>query len=173
MKKALLILILSLTALPLNISSGGEETPTTKKRTLPDVIEKVTEEVKEVFSPENWTFEMNINADSPKVNISDKNDETLLIEIAMPGTDKDNIKFEIQEKSFSLEVKNKKESETKDKNFYRKEFSTQDFSISRTLSTKVKPETAKAEYKDGILKVEVKKEKPSKKEKSTYTVPIK
>jgi len=130
----------------------------------------LTETFDNFFSPENWNVEIHSNMDA-KVNISDKDEKTLLIEIALPGINKNNIKFEIEEGMFSLEVKEKQEEVKTDKNYYKKEFSSQNINIKQSLGVKVIPETAKAEYKDGILKIEVQKQKVT--SKKSQVVPIK
>ena len=91
------------------------------------------------------------NTTLPAVNLSE-NDKEYTIEVAAPGMKKEdfNISMDNNQLHISSEVKNEKE--TKDDNYYRKEFSYQSFKRSFNLPMeRVNDNKISAKYKDGIL----------------------
>lgn len=89
----------------------------------------------------------------PAVNVQE-NESAFELEFAAPGFDKDqfNISLENNKLMVSTEVKN--ESETKEKDYTRKEFHFQSFQRSFQLpKDQIKEDEINAKYENGILKV--------------------
>ncbi len=82
----------------------------------------------------------------PMVDVLDYDNEVIVV-AELPGVDKDKIKVKIKDNKLVIKAENKKK--------YYKEVE---------LPAKVKPETAKASYKNGVLEVRIEKVKEEKKE---------
>ena len=98
----------------------------------------------------NWTERQNL----PAVNVKET-DKFYMLEVAAPGMKKDDFKVEIDNGVLTISSENKTESEEKDDNYMRREFSCSSFSRSFWLPENIKEEDIKAEYKDGVLMVSV------------------
>lgn len=93
---------------------------------------------------------------SPKIDVSeDKNN--IIVSAEIPGVKKDNIKITLQDNILTIEGEKKKESEEKDKNFYRNERSYGAFKRSFTLPSTVDSEKVQAKFEDGMLNITLKK----------------
>ena len=98
----------------------------------------------------------------PTVDIYD-NDENIIIKAELPGIDKKDIVIDVKDGVLTLKGERSSDKEVKEENFYRKESFSGTFQRVFTLPMEVESEKIKAEYKDGILKIEVPKpeaEKP-------------
>lgn len=84
---------------------------------------------------------------------ADYDEETGIIslKIEIPGTPKEHVKLTASERKVTLTTKTDKEDEKT--GYYEREF---------FFRHKIKPESIKAEYKDGILTVKVEKDRPKK-----------
>jgi HSP20 family protein len=103
---------------------------------------------------------------TPRMDISETEKE-VVAEVELPGVDPKDINVEVRNNILKLEAKTKKKEEKKKKGYYRKEISAGFYRRAVPLPVEVIGEKAKAEYKDGILKISVpKKEKTKKKIKS-------
>lgn len=93
---------------------------------------------------------------SPKVNISE-NQDSYVIEAELPGVKKEDIDIDLSHST--LTVKGEKKSEQKDEaeDYIRVESGYGKFSRSFQISDDVDIEKADAGFKDGILKIELKK----------------
>jgi HSP20 family protein len=106
----------------------------------------------------------------PRVDIVDDKD-SVNINVELPGMKKDDIKVTIDENILTIAGERKHESEQKDRNYIRTERLFGSFSRSFTLPDDINSEKIMADYKDGILAVNLAKvEKPEPKE---ITVEIK
>jgi len=76
----------------------------------------------------------------PLMDVVDSKD-SLLVYAELPGVDKNDIRLSVTDKSLTISIE-------REKRRYYKEVS---------LPTKVKPETAKARYKNGVLEVTLEK----------------
>jgi len=94
------------------------------------------------------------NVWQPAVDIFEK-DGKVVIKAELPGMDKKDISLDIQNDVLTLRGERKYENEVKEENFYRKEMSHGTFERSFTLPTGVDADRVTAEFKDGILTVEV------------------
>jgi len=98
---------------------------------------------------------------SPRVDVY-QTKENVIMKAEIPGVSKDDLNLFIDESTIRLDGQFKRENELKDENVYRTERYYGSFSRTIPLPAEVKPEQAKAEYKDGILSITVPKLEPTK-----------
>jgi HSP20 family protein len=107
------------------------------------------------FFPAEWAGdEGSRNVWHPAVDIFEK-DGKVVIKAELPGMDKKDISLDFQNDVLTLRGERKYENEVKEENFYRKEMSHGTFVRSFTLPAGVDADQVTAEFKDGILTVEV------------------
>jgi len=99
---------------------------------------------------------LGLNAWNPSVDIYE-NDDDIVIKAEIPGVEKDNIHVDLKGRVLTLKGERKNENEVKEDRFYRREMSYGRFERAFTLPGEVDPEKVKADFKDGVLKVEVPK----------------
>jgi HSP20 family protein len=92
----------------------------------------------------------------PAVNIKE-DDNRFVLDLAVPGIDKKDLKIEIHEDVITISSENKSEKEENRDGFKRREFSYSAFCRSFYLPENVSKEKIEANYKDGILTVELPK----------------
>ena len=103
-----------------------------------------------------------LSAWHPMVDIYDDNDH-IVIKAELPGIDKKDITIDLKDSVLTLKGERNVENEEKEDNYYRRERSFGKFERAFTLPTGLDPEKIKADYKDGVLKIEIpkpEKEKP-------------
>ncbi len=110
--------------------------------------------------------EFTISEWRPVVDIYE-NDDNFVIKADLPGVDKDHIEVDFKDGVLSLKGERSYENEVKEERFYRKERAYGKFQRSFTLPVDVDPEKIKAEFKDGVLKVEIPKPEEKKPKKIT------
>ena len=93
---------------------------------------------------------------APKVDIYDTKD-AFIIKADLPGIDKNDIKVDVDGRLLTLRGERKIDTEEKDKSYYRHEMYYGAFERTFTLPEVVDPNLIKAEYKDGVLHLEVPK----------------
>ncbi len=95
----------------------------------------------------------------PAVNIKN-NENEFEIELAAPGLKKEDFNIEVKENELKLSVNKSSENEEKTDNYTRKEFSYFNFQRNFALpKNAIDTENVQANYKDGILKVTLPKQK--------------
>lgn len=104
---------------------------------------------------------------NPAVDVYE-NDNAIVVKAELPGVTKDQITVDVEGRILTLKGERKSENETKEDNYYRRERAYGRFERSFTLPTEVDPDAIKAEYKDGVLKIEV--PKPESKKPKQITV---
>lgn len=92
----------------------------------------------------------------PAVNVKET-DKNFEIEVAAPGMSKKDFKITAENGILNISSEKKEEKEQKEKDYTRKEFSYSSFSRSFTLPENTNEEDIKANYQDGILKLEIAK----------------
>ena len=102
-----------------------------------------------------------------KTDIKEKDDK-YLIDIDLPGYEKENIKIVVEDEYLTVHANVNTENEEKEGKFVRKERYMGSCSRSFYVGTEVKSEDIKASFKNGILKLEIpkmdnQKELPNKK----------
>ena len=107
-----------------------------------------------------------------KTDIKEKKDK-YLIDIDLPGYDKEGIKIEIQDGYLTVHAKVNKEEDDKEKGkFVRKERYTGECSRSFYVGDAVKEEDIKAKFKNGTLTIEVPKKEEHKELEEKKYIPI-
>lgn len=104
----------------------------------------------EKFFDSDWMKKYSV----PAVNVkeTDKNYE---IEVAAPGRSKKDFNISSENGVLTITSEQKEEKEQKEKEYTRKEFSYSSFARSFSLPENANEDEIKANYTDGILKVEV------------------
>ena len=98
----------------------------------------------------------------PTVDIYDR-DEKIVINAELPGLEKKDISIDVKDRILTLKGERTYDNEVNDKKYYRRERAFGKFQRSFTLPDGLDPEKIKADYKDGLLSVEIpksEKEKP-------------
>lgn len=89
-------------------------------------------------------------------------DTDVVVELDLPGIDPNNVEITIEDQTLKVSGGEDFEEEEKGKDYYRKEIRKGTFSRVIGLPERVKEEEARAEYKDGILKITIPKLEPKK-----------
>ena len=98
----------------------------------------------------------------PMVDIFDDSDK-IVIKAELPGIDKKDIAIDLKDRVLTLKGERVADNEEKENRYYRRERTYGKFERSFTLPTGLNPDKIKADYQDGVLKIEVPKpqeEKP-------------
>ena len=98
----------------------------------------------------------------PMVDIYDDGDK-VVIKAEIPGMDKKDISIDLKERVLTLKGERSYNNEAKEDKYYRKERAYGKFERSFTLPVGLNHKDIKADYKDGLLKIEIPKpeeEKP-------------
>lgn len=106
----------------------------------------------ERFFDSDWLKKQSL----PAVNVKET-DKTFEIEVAAPGRSKKDFNISAENGVLTISSETKEEKEEKQDNFTRKEFNYSSFSRSFTLPDNANEDDIKANYADGILKLEVAK----------------
>jgi HSP20 family protein len=106
---------------------------------------------------------------TPAVNIRES-EKNYVLDLAIPGMDKKDLKIDINEDVLTISSETKSETEESRNGYKRKEFSYSTFSRSFWIPENVEREKIEANYKDGILSVELPKQEE---EKSKITREVK
>jgi HSP20 family protein len=97
----------------------------------------------------------------PAVNIKES-DKDFVLELAIPGIDKKDLKIDINDDVVTISSETRSEKEEDNDGYKRKEFSYASFCRSFYLPENVNRDKIQASYKDGILKVELPKQEEEK-----------
>jgi len=92
----------------------------------------------------------------PAVNIKE-DEKSYILELAVPGMDKKDLKIDINEDVLTISSETKNETEEEKDGYKRKEFSYSSFCRSFYIPDNVNRDKIGASYKDGILNVELPK----------------
>lgn len=107
-----------------------------------------------------------------KTDIKEKKDK-YLIDIDLPGYEKDNIKIEIQDGYLTVHASVNKENDEEEKGKYvRKERYAGECSRSFYIGDNIKEEDIKAKFKNGTLTLEIPKKEERKQLPDTKYIPI-
>ena len=93
---------------------------------------------------------------NPTVDLYEK-DDNFVIKAELPGVDKKDITIDLKDRVLTLSGERSYENEVKEENYYRRERSYGKFQRAFTLPADVDSDKIKAEFKDGVLQVEVPK----------------
>ena len=93
---------------------------------------------------------------TPAVNIKD-NEKGFEIEVAAPGLNKDDFDVTIENGILCITSEKEERKEEKKDNYTREEFNYTSFSRSFSLPDYVDPDSIEAKYKEGVLRLTLKK----------------
>ena len=102
----------------------------------------------------------------PNVDIYD-NEGSIVFKAELPGVDKKDIDIALKDGVLTLKGERSYENEVKEDSYYRKERAFGHFHRSFALPENIDPGKIKADFKDGILKVEIPKPEERKPKKIT------
>ncbi|MBW2220800.1 MAG: Hsp20/alpha crystallin family protein [Deltaproteobacteria bacterium] len=111
--------------------------------------------------------ELSMGSWNPVVDVYD-NDDSIVIKAELPGIDKEGIEIDVKDRVLTLKGERSSESEVKDDNYYRRERSFGKFERAFNLPADVEPDKIKADYKDGVLKIDI--PKPEEKKPRQITI---
>lgn len=97
----------------------------------------------------------------PKVNVIDRDDE-VVIEAELPGVDKDDLDLSMTENTVTIKASTHEEKKEEKGDYHRQEISSGYYSRTLPLSVAVQGEKAKAEFKDGLLRLTLPKAEEAK-----------
>ena len=98
---------------------------------------------------------------NPVVDLYEK-DDNFVIKAELPGVGKNDIGIDLKDGVLTLSGERSDDSEVNDENYYRRERTYGKFQRAFTLPADVDSDKIKAEFKDGVLVVEVPKPEKSK-----------
>jgi HSP20 family protein len=122
----------------------------------------------EPFFVKSWlNDEAGMGRWEPAVDIYDDKDK-IVIKAELPGVDKKDIKVDLKEHVLTLKGERSYENEEKEDNYYHKERAFGKFQRAFRLPVNLNPEKINADFKDGVLKIEI--PKPEEEEPKKITV---
>ena len=105
-----------------------------------------------LFDDDFFPVMSNRTSSMPAVNIRE-DEKRFILDLAVPGMDKKDLKIDINEDVLTISSETKNESEENNDGYKRKEFSYSSFCRSFQIPENVNREKIEATYKDGILSV--------------------
>jgi HSP20 family protein len=119
----------------------------------------------DAFLPSLWLREDKDFHDwAPSVDIYDDEDK-IVIKAEIPGVGKDDIHIDVKDRVLTLSGERSNEKEVKEVNFHRKERTFGKFQRSFTLPEGLDSDRIAADYKDGVLNIEIPKPEEKKPKK--------
>lgn len=109
-----------------------------------------------IFNDDFYPVMSNNNSSMPAVNIRE-DEKKFMLDLAVPGIDKNDLKIDINEDVLTVSSETKNEMEDNREGYKRKEFSYASFCRSFQIPENVNREKIEANYKDGILSVSLPK----------------
>ena len=94
--------------------------------------------------------------DLPAIDLSET-ENAMILKAELPGIDKKDISVDIKHRVLTVKGERNADHEVKEDKYYRRERVYGKFERSFTLPASVDPEQIKADYNDGVLKIEVPK----------------
>ena len=86
-----------------------------------------------------------------------ENDDSFVIKAELPGMGKDDIAVDVKDRVLTLKGERNYDNEVKEENYYRRERSYGKFQRAFSLPADVDSDKIKADFRDGLLKIEVPK----------------
>jgi HSP20 family protein len=127
------------------------------KAMLPTITRKTYSPfLSNLFDDDFFPVLSNRTSSMPAVNIKE-NEKSFMLELAVPGMDKKDLKIDINEDVLTISSESKNETEEEKDGYKRKEFSYSSFCRSFFIPENVNREKIVASYSDGILNVELPK----------------
>jgi HSP20 family protein len=114
------------------------------------------------FSPTVSNDEaLSVRGWNPVVDIYE-NEENIVIKAELPGVAKKDMAIDVKGRVLTLKGERSTDNEVKEDNYYRQERYYGKFERCFTLPVEIDPEKIKADYKDGVLKIDIPKAEESK-----------
>ncbi len=135
--------------------------------TLQDRINRVFDET--VNKSKDYNDDVSKCDWRPVVDIYDS-EKAIVINAELPGVTKENITLGVKENILTLKGERKSEAEAKKENYYRMERCYGAFERAFTLPSAIDPQKIKANFKDGVLKIEI--PKPEEKRPKQVTINV-
>ena len=104
---------------------------------------------------------------NPVVDVYD-NDDNIVLKAEIPGIDKKDIEIDVKGRVLTLKGERSSDNEVKEDNYYRRERCFGKFERAFNLPVNVELDKIKANYKDGLLEIEI--PKPEEKKPKQITV---
>ncbi len=120
--------------------------------------------------PSVFTSNFNTGMTLPKVNIRETAD-AFWVEMAVPGMKKSDFHIDLDNQLLSISTELKREEESKEENYTRREFGYSSFKRTFTLPESVDDSKINASYNDGILNIHLPKKEEAK-QKPARTIKI-
>ena len=114
-----------------------------------------------IFNDDFLPFFSNNASSMPAVNIRE-DDKNYILDLAVPGIDKKDLKIDMNEDVLTISSEAKNESEESNDGYKRKEFSYTAFCRSFYIPENVNKEKIEANYKDGVLTISLPKQEEEK-----------
>lgn len=96
-------------------------------------------------------------------------DQELVVKVELPGVKKENVEVSIRDNALHIRGEKKEEKEEKTETYHRVERVYGRFERVVPLPTDVKVESAKAEFRDGVLEIRIQKAEGAKEKKIEIT----
>ena len=103
---------------------------------------------------------------NPAVDLYEKDDH-YVIKAELPGIEKSDIKIDLKDRVLTLSGERTYEDEVKEESYYRKERSFGQFQRAFRLPAEVDSDKIRADFKDGLLRIEVPKPEKTKSKEVT------
>ncbi len=114
-----------------------------------------------IFDDDFFPVMPNNTSSMPAVNIKE-DEKRFMLDLAVPGIDKKELKIDINEDVLTISSETKNESEENKDGYKRKEFSYSSFCRSFQIPENVSKDKIEANYKDGVLSVTLPKNEEEK-----------
>jgi len=126
----------------------------------------------EGFSPRAWLprfgldhpawrdFPISFEGRMPRADVIER-DEDVLVRAQIPGIEKENLDISLTENSITIKGHSHREEKEESEHYFRREISEGSFTRTLGLPGDVDIDSAKASFKDGVLEVNIKKTKKS------------
>jgi HSP20 family protein len=88
----------------------------------------------------------------PSVDVSERKD-AIVVRAELPGVRQENLDVSIDDRMLTIRAVREETDEVTEKDFYRREIHTGEFSRSMLLPTEVDPDKAKASFRNGIMEL--------------------
>jgi HSP20 family protein len=119
------------------------------------------------FRPGRSDDDLSLGTWHPVVDMYDE-DDRVVIKAELPGVDKKDIAVDVKDRVLTLSGERNYDNEVKEENYYRRERAYGKFQRAFSLPADVDSDKIKADFKDGLLKIEV--PKPEKQKPKNITI---
>jgi HSP20 family protein len=119
------------------------------------------------FRPRRSDDDLSLGTWHPVVDMYDE-DDRVVIKAELPGVDKKDIAVDVKDRVLTLSGERTYDNEVKEENYYRRERAYGKFQRVFSLPADVDSDKIKADFADGLLKIEV--PKPEKQKPKNITI---